>query len=210
MRTSAAVLSGLWLTVAACGGSGSTSPPYQTVERLSISVSGASIVSGTSVKATATLSNGSPAPNVTWTSSNFNIANVASDGTISGHIAGTAIITATSGTIVGQASVTVVPGAPVSIAIYSGNDQSAAMGSRLAEPLCTNVKDAAGNFIVGAVVTYTVATGGGSMDAPTSPATNASGIAISGLWLLGGVAGTQTVTASSPGVGSVTFTATAR
>jgi adhesin/invasin len=106
--------------------------------------------------------------------------------------------------------VTVVPGAPASIIIYAGNNQSGPRGSQLSDPLCTNVLDAAGNLIVGAVVSYVVATGGGVLASPTTPETDASGIAISGLWTLGPDAGPQTVTASSPGTGSVTFTATAQ
>jgi hypothetical protein len=68
--------------------------------------------------------------------------------------------------------VTVVPGAPASIAIYAGNNQSGPGGSQLSDPLCTNVLDAVGNLIVGAVVSYEVATGGGVLASPTSPATD--------------------------------------
>ena len=72
------------------------------------------------------------------------------------------------------------------------------------------MKDAAGNLIIGATVSYTVMTGGGQLADPTAPTTDANGIAISGLWTLGPAAGTQTVMASSAGAGSVTFTATAQ
>jgi hypothetical protein len=112
--------------------------------------------------------------------------------------------------LTGQLNVTVIPGAPAKIIIFSGNGQSAAKGSALADPLCTNVLDAAGNWIVGATVTYVVSTGGGQVSAPTAPVTNASGIAISGIWTLGPGSGTQTVTASAAGAGSVVFSATAQ
>lgn len=62
----------------------------------------------------------------------------------------------------------------------------------------------------GAVATFAVATGAGTMLAPTSPASGANGVAIAGLWTLGSVAGEQTVTATVAGVGSVTFKGTAR
>jgi hypothetical protein len=63
----------------------------------------------------------------------------------------------------------------------------------------------------GVMVNYTVATGGGQIQAPASVATNANGIAISGLWTLGPAAGIQTVTASTAGVtATVTFSATAQ
>jgi len=48
------------------------------------------------------------------------------------------------------------------------------------------------------------------MASPTAPSTNVSGVAISGLWTLGSVLGRQTVAATVPGAGSVTFIATAR
>jgi adhesin/invasin len=102
----------------------------------------------------------------------------------------------------------VVPGAPATITVYAGNGQSGPAGSQLSDPLCTNVLDAAGNRIVGAIVSYVVATGGGVLANPTTPQTDPSGIAISGLWTLGSGSGAQTVTASSEGAGSVTFTAT--
>jgi len=99
------------------------------------------------------------------------------------------------------------PGAPASIVIYAGDDQAAAKGASLNYPLCTSVLDAAGNRLYGIKVTYTVATGGGQIALPTQPVTDIDGVAISGLWTLGQLAGAQTVTASSPGAGSVTFTA---
>ena len=96
------------------------------------------------------------------------------------------------------------------IAIYTGDGQRGPKGSVLAAPLCTNVFDQNGRLMIGVIVNYTVATGGGQVQAPTSVPTDASGIATSGLWMLGPAAGTQTVTASTAGVvASVTFTATA-
>ena len=100
--------------------------------------------------------------------------------------------------------------APASIVIYSGNGQIGPAGSQLVDPLCTNVLDAGGHILHGIVVTYTVASGGGTIGAPTTPSTNSNGIAISGQWTLGSSTGAQTVTASAVGAGSVTFTANAR
>lgn len=191
------------LTLSGCGGGG-TAP----VTTLIVSVPVTSITSGTSVQASATV-NGSPATNVTWSSSNSNIAGVSSTGLITGTLKGPATITAHANGSTGQVDVTVVPGAPASVVIYSGNGQTAAKGTVLADPLCTNVLDAAGNLIIGTTVTYTVLTGGGTIGSPTSPATDANGVAISGLWTLGPNAGQQSVKASIS-VGSVTFTANAQ
>jgi hypothetical protein len=100
-------------------------------------------------------------------------------------------------------------GAPATLVIYSGDNQTGTRGNTVNDPLCTNVLDAAGHRLYGIRVTYTVATGGGSISPPTEPVTDNSGIATSGFWQLGQLAGIQTVTASSPGVASITFTANA-
>lgn len=99
---------------------------------------------------------------------------------------------------------------PASIVIYLGNGQNGPAGSQLPGPLCTNVLDAGKNLLHGIVVTYTVASGGGTVGEPTTPSTDPNGVATSGLWTLGPGTGVQTVTASAVGAGSVTFTATAR
>jgi hypothetical protein len=97
------------------------------------------------------------------------------------------------------------------ITIYTGDGQTGPKGSALADPLCTNVFDASGRLMYGVTVTYTVATGGGQLQLPTSVVTDSRGIATSGTWTLGPAVGTQTVTASTAGVAaSVTFTATAQ
>jgi hypothetical protein len=208
MRSSPPLIA-LCLVLAACGGSGgsgSTEPPPQT---LTVTLpSGSSIKSGTSVQAIAMIGT-SPASNVTWSTSDTQIADVTAAGLVTGAKAGIATIRAKSGTLTGQASVLVAPGDPASIVIFSGNGQTGTRGASLPDPLCTNVLDAAGNWIIGAMVTYTVATGGGQLSTPTV-ATNSGGIAISGTWILGPTAGAQTVTASAAGAGSVTFTATAQ
>jgi hypothetical protein len=218
MRYGSRMLIGLSLGLAGCGGGGSAggnnpaepNTPAPTPS-LVITLPSATIPSGTSVQATATINDGSggssPAPNVIWSSSNSGVASVSS-GLVTGDLKGTTAISATSGSLTGKVVVTVVSGAPARITIYAGNGQSGPAGSQLSDPLCTNVLDAAGNLIVGAMVSYVVATGGGGLANPTTPHTDPSGIAISGLWTLGSGTGAQTVTAFSEGAGSVTFTAT--
>jgi len=204
----------LWscaLVAAACGGSGSTAPA--TSPKLAITVP-TRIESGTSVQATANVTSASgatsAATDVTWKSSDPSVASISAAGLITGAVQGASIISATSGGMSAQINVLVIPGAPSVVTVYAGNGQGGAAGSRLGDPLCTNVKDAAGNLIVGAVVTYSVVTGGGSLADPTMVATGADYIARSGLWTLGPTAGTQTVRAAVPGATPATFTATAR
>ena len=206
MRLVSLALPGLCVALAACGGGSSTSPG----STLSITLPANPIASGTSVQAVATFSNGTPASSVTWSSTNTGIASISSTGLITGHTTGTSMISAVSGGASAQVQIAVVPGAPAKVIVYTGDGQSGPKGSQLRDPLCTNVLDAAGNKIIGVVVNYTVATGGGQIAAPTAPSTDAAGIATSGLWTLGAVAGTQTVTASSAGATSVTFMATAQ
>ena len=206
MRPVAMMRSALLLSLIACGGSSSSAP----TPTLSISLPNNPITSGTSVQATAMMSNGSAASNVQWSSTDQAVASVSSTGLITGTVSGGAIIRAISGNTTGELLVKVVAGPAVSINIYSGDGQSAPKGSRLGDPLCTNVKDAAGNLLIGAVVTYTVMTGAGQLAAPTAPPTDVAGIATSGLWTLGPGAGAQTVRATSPGAGAVTFTAPAQ
>ena len=205
MRAVSKLFSALVLVVLGCGGGSSSTGPSS----LSVSVPTSLITSGTSVQAVATITDGSgrssPATNVTWSSSDKDVVSVSATGVVTAAKVGSATITATSGTLVGQLNVAVKAGAPVSIAIFSGNGQTGAHGSTLADPLCTTILDAAGNWISGITVTYVVASGGGSIASPTSPPTNGNGIAISGHWTLGPGTGQQTVTATAS-VGSVTFT----
>lgn len=206
MRFVSPRLAGLCIVLAACGGGSSTGPR----STLSITLPTNPIASGTSVQAVASFSNGTPASNVTWGSTNTGIASISSTGLITGHSTGTSMISAVSGGASAQVQIAVVPGAPAKVVLYSGDAQTGPKGSQLRDPLCTNVLDAAGNKIIGVVVQYTVATGGGQIAAPTAPATDPAGIATSGLWTLGSVTGTQTVTASAAGATPYTFTATAQ
>ena len=111
-----------------------------------------------------------------------------------------------------SASFPVAAGAASAIAAASAVTQSAVAGTAVSAPPSVRVTDAGGNPVSGAVVTFTVAGGGGS----TSPAsggtvsTNASGLATLTSWTLGSTAGANSVTATAAGLtGSpVTFNAT--
>ncbi|HEU0012322.1 MAG TPA: dockerin type I domain-containing protein [Longimicrobium sp.] len=127
--------------------------------------------------------------------------------------AGSATITATrtGGTETGTSnSFGVDPGAPASMTLSAGDGQSATVGTAVAIDPAVLVTDAYGNPIAEAEVTFTVATGGGSVTG-ASASTSAAGIATVGSWTLGATAGSNnnTLTASSPGVADVTFTASA-
>lgn len=96
--------------------------------------------------------------------------------------------------------------APASqLRVSSGNNQVGPAGSPLAAPIVVIATDAVDNPKAGVPVTFTVASGGGSVSAATV-VTNASGLA-SVQWTLGTASGAQTVVATAPGLTAVTFTA---
>jgi hypothetical protein len=103
-----------------------------------------------------------------------------------------------------------VPGgdpAPTSAVLMVGGDQqTAVVGARLANPLIVRLLDPAGNPLANRTVVWVVKAGGGSVD-PVTSTTDAGGYA-SAQWTLG-AAGVNTVDAQVPDVGTVTFTATA-
>jgi hypothetical protein len=92
------------------------------------------------------------------------------------------------------------------IGLSSGGGQTGPAGAALA-PITMIVTDASGNAKSGVLVTFAVATGGGSVS-PASATTNASGLA-STTWTLGATAGVQTMTASSAGLTGSPYTISA-
>lgn len=100
-------------------------------------------------------------------------------------------------------------GSSGAVLINSGNTQTGPTGSLLPSRLLAKVVDQNNNAVVGARVTWTVATGGGSLTQTAGAGiTNALGVD-SASWTLGSTVGPQTVTAAVSGVGSITFSATA-
>jgi Bacterial Ig-like domain (group 2) len=216
MRIQPKILSALMLTLSGCGGSSSTAPvvpPPGPSASLSIAISDP-IEVGTAVQATATITdisgNVSQAPNVAWSSADPEVVSIDASGLVTGNRVGTGTIQATSGALTKSRLVIVKPGPPASVTIYSGDLQFGPHGSQLPAPLCVLVMDAHGNVLAGVVATYSVASGGGTLGTPTSPPTDAAGVATSGLWRLGSQLGEQTIVASVAGAGSVTFKATAQ
>ena len=100
-------------------------------------------------------------------------------------------------------------GAATTIALSVGNTQTAIAGAATAVAPAVIVTNAGGTGVAGVSVTFTVASGGGSVTSGTQT-TNASGIATVGSWTLGTTAGANTMTVTSTGLtGSpVTFSAT--
>jgi hypothetical protein len=98
-------------------------------------------------------------------------------------------------------------GASASVTKSAGDAQTASAGTPVATAPTVVVKDAFNNLKQGAIVTFAIASGGGSLVKPIDT-TDASGVASVGSWILG-AAGANTMTATVAGVTAVTFTATA-
>ncbi len=166
------------------------------------------VKSGATVEWAATAGGGS----TTVASSVTDAAGIASSGWTIGTVAGSnnqqvqAQCCNGFAAVVFTASATAGPAAV--LAIVSGNNQSAMVGTPLPAALVASVKDAYNNPVAGVNVNWAAATGGGSVSAATV-ATSAAGTA-SVTRTLGSTVGGQTTTASAAGTtpASVTFNAT--
>jgi len=107
------------------------------------------------------------------------------------------------------ANVTLTGGAATAIASNAGNAQTGIAGSPVSVPPSVTVTDVDGNGTSGVAVTFTVASGGGSVSG-ASATSDANGIATVGSWTLGGTAGSNSLSAVASGLtGSpISFTAT--
>ena len=126
-----------------------------------------------------------------------------------GTTAGSNTMTATVGTLPAVTfTVTGVAGAATTIEKASTDGVELHLGSSASPRPSVRLKDTYGNLVSGATVTFAVASGGGNATG-TSQSTDATGIATVGTWTLGANAGTNTMTASSGSLASVTFTMSA-
>ena len=103
---------------------------------------------------------------------------------------------------------TATAGAPTVLAIVAGDAQLVPIGRPAPITPQVVVRDAAGNGVSGVSVTFAVGSGGGAV-VSANQVTDANGNASVGAWFMGGTPGINTLIASSPGLTSVTFTATA-
>jgi hypothetical protein len=136
---------------------------------------------------------------------------VSGTATTSWTLGPTAGVQTASATAVGLTSVSFVAiaasGAPAAVTKAGGDAQSAVAGANVAVAPSVKVADAFGNPLQNVLVTFAVASGGGSVTGGLAN-TNASGIATVGSWKLGGGIGANTLTATAGALTAVTFTAT--
>ena len=98
-------------------------------------------------------------------------------------------------------------GPPAALELVSGDDQSAAAGAILADPLKVRLVDAQGNGVPEGAVTWIVGEGGGTIN-PGSTATATDGLTAT-QWTLGPTPGANTATAVVSGLPVVVFSASA-
>jgi len=125
-------------------------------------------------------------------------------GTTAGTVTVNASISGTSLSAVFTATVRAGPAA--SLAIVSGNNQTATAGTMLPGPLVVKVLDQYGNAVSGATVNFAVTGGDGSLSA-ASTISGSNGQA-QVMWTLGSVEGANTAQASVGAGATATFAAT--
>ena len=100
-----------------------------------------------------------------------------------------------------------IPGAPATITVASGNNQTATVNTNVASAPQVSVKDSFGNNVVdGTAVTFSVASGGGTVTGGNATTTN--GFASLGSWKLGTIAGSNSLSVTSGAAPAATFNAT--
>lgn len=143
---------------------------------------------------------------VTWSSSGTSVATVSSSGLVTAKGLGTTTVTAKAGSVSGNATITVRQ-VPATVTKISGDAQVGTVGETLPKPLVLEVRDQGNVVVPGAVLTWAVVTGGGTL-VTSSSETDASGRGQS-TWRLGSTLGGQGVQVSAGSAGPVTFDATA-
>lgn len=126
-------------------------------------------------------------------------------GTTSGAQSMTATVT---GLTPATFNATATTGPAFALVSSAGNNQTVGISTAAPIAPAVRVADQYSNPIAGIVVTFAVASGGGSASATTATS-NAAGIAAVGSWSMGSAPGTNTITATATGLNTVIFTATA-
>ncbi len=154
-----------------------------------------------------------PSAGATWTAFNHT-ASTATAAVVTGLTNGTsydfrvsAVNSVGTGSPSPVATATPTAGATPQLAVNGGNNQTAVAGSAVATAPSVKALDANSNPVQGVSVTFSVASGNGSITGG-SATTDASGIATIGSWTLGTTAGANSLTASASGYASATINAT--
>ena len=117
-------------------------------------------------------------------------------------------LAATSGTLTGRIIAQALAGPAASMRVAAGAGQSGPLNTALAVSPSVRVADAFDNPVPGAVVSFSVTGGGGSVTGATS-ATRPDGIATVGAFVLGPLPGTNTLKATVTSMPTLTVSITA-
>lgn len=201
----------LLVLCATCGGEKIAGPDTNVVA-VHLNIPSASMRLGTTAQLTVTATNAAnqTVPSaIVFSSSNPSVLEVGQTGVAHALKMGTAVVVGRAGNVETSATIAVIAGFPAEVTRVSGNNLSATIQSALGTPPSVLVKDSVGNVVEGAVVTFAVVTGGGSI-AGASTVSNAGGVATAGSWTLGATPGVNTLSATVSGPSapvSTTFTA---
>ncbi len=194
------------LVAGAC--SSGTEPPVPTsiVVRTAAGATSATLVSiGATVTLTARVldQNGDTmsGQTVVWASGTGTVAGVSTVGVVTAVGNGSSQVTATSGSATGSLTVTVAQAA-AAVLKQAGDGQVGTVATALPTTLVARVVDALGGAVPNAVVTWAVATGGGTVTGGNAAANGEA----TATWTPGNTAGGASVTATSGGV-TATFNA---
>jgi hypothetical protein len=142
---------------------------------------------------------------VSFGSSHPSIASVSTTGYVRALALGVAVVTATHASgVAATATITTVNGLPATLTKMAGDGQTAVAGSVVPVSPSVRVEDIGGNPLAGIAVAFA---GSGSV-AQANVVTDASGRATAGSWALSNTPGANTLTATTPGLPAVSFTAT--
>jgi len=161
-------------------------------------------VAGASVTLTAT-----GAGNTVTQPTTVTDVNGVTTGALSSTVEGFKTVRATiNGSVTLARTIEVLGGPPASMVAYAGDHQMASRGTPVPLAPQVQVRDQFGNSAYGTAVTWTVTSGGGSVERTETPGV-INTIATSGMWTLGPVPGLNTLQATVQGTElAVTFTAT--
>jgi Leishmanolysin/Bacterial Ig-like domain (group 2)/Bacterial Ig-like domain (group 1) len=208
LRTREARLSTVLLALCACSSSEPRVPTTVTLTPSSVSFTALDQTQQLSASVADQSGNPLTETNLSWSSNNPAVATVSSTGLVTATGVGSAQVTAASGSANAVAEIAVVQ-TPTQLSKVSGDNQNAAAGEVVVNPLVVEVGDALGNPVAGATVVFAVSQGGGSVT-PTSVTTSADGIASTTLTMGPTVGTPQLVSASISATAiTVSFTATA-
>lgn len=132
-------------------------------------------------------------------SGGWTLGTVAGTQTLTASAAGVSPITFTAQAVAGPAA---------NLVRVSPTTQQAVVNTNVPSPPSVRAEDVFGNVVSGVAVTFSVATGGGTMEG-VQQTTNASGVATVGSWRLGTGVGQQIARATASNVPQASFSATA-